>query len=71
MARRIATEIIHSQVLWSFIACRLIPVSKNPGVRPIGICETLRRIIGKVIMKIVGPVRRRNISALCGAKVRV
>ena len=55
MARRIATENIHPQVLRSFIACRLIPLSKNPGVRPIGICETLRRIIGKAIMKIVGP----------------
>ena len=55
MARRIATETVHPQCVRSFIACRLIPLSKSPEVRPIGICETLRRIIGKVIMKIVGP----------------
>ena len=55
MARRIATETVHPQCLRSFIACRLIPLSKSPGVRPIGICETLRRIIGKAIMKLVGP----------------
>ena len=55
MARRIATETVHPQCLQSFIACRLIPLSKSPGVRPIRICETLRRIIGKAIMKLVGP----------------
>ena len=55
MARRIATENINQQCLRPFTACRLIPLAKNPGVRPIGICETLRRIIGKAIMKIVGP----------------
>ena len=30
-------------------ACRLIPLNKNPGIRPIGIREVLRRIIGKSI----------------------
>ena len=37
------------------ICNRLIPLSKNPGVRPIGVCETLRRIIGKAIMVLIGP----------------
>ena len=32
----------------SFTACRLIPLSKNPGLRPIGVGEVLRRIAGKV-----------------------
>ena len=36
----------------SFIASRLIPLDKNPGLRPIGVGEVLRRIAGKVVMKI-------------------
>ena len=33
------------------MACRLIPLNKCPGVRPIGIGEVVRRIIGKAIMR--------------------
>ena len=35
----------------AYNACRLIPVDKNPGVRPIGVGEVLRRIIGRSILK--------------------
>ena len=34
-------------LLEGYTACRLIPLDKNPGVRPIGVGEVLRRIIGK------------------------
>ncbi|PFX12961.1 hypothetical protein AWC38_SpisGene23002 [Stylophora pistillata] len=34
-------------LLEGYTACRLIPLDKNPGVRPIGVGEDLRRIIGK------------------------
>lgn len=37
----------------ALIACRLIPIDKVPGLRPIGIGEVLRRIIGKAVMSIV------------------
>ena len=33
-------------------ACRMIPLKKNPGLRPIGVGEVLRRIAGKAIMRI-------------------
>ena len=39
--------------LEAFLACRLISLDKNPGLRPIGVGEVLRRIAGKVVMKVV------------------
>ena len=37
----------------ALVACRLIPLNKCLGVRPIGVGEVLRRIIGKAVMRIV------------------
>ena len=54
VARRIATTYVDPRGLTSFTACRLCPLDKCPGVRPIGISEVPRRIIGKAIMDIVG-----------------
>ena len=36
--------------LEAFIANRLIPLNKNPGIRSIGVGEVIRQIAGKVIM---------------------
>ena len=38
--------------LEAFTACRLIPLDKKPGLRPIGVGKVLRRITGKTIMMI-------------------
>ena len=43
-ARRFETRIYNSEAIDSYVNCRLIP-----GVRPIGVGETFRRIIGKTI----------------------
>ena len=36
--------------LEAFLACRLIPLDKMPGLRPIGVGEVLRWIADKVVM---------------------
>ena len=55
MARLVASETIQGDVLSALMACRLIPLDKNPGLRPIGIGEVLRRIIGKMVVWVLRP----------------
>ena len=35
------------------MACRLLPLDKDPGLRPIGIGEVLRRILGKAVTSVL------------------
>ena len=51
-ARRLATEQMHD--LTPYNACRLITLDKNPGVRPIGVGEVIRRIIRRNILRCIG-----------------
>ena len=53
VARRIATEHVDPTGLLFLLNNRLIPLDKDPGVRPVGIGEVLRRIIGKSVLMIV------------------
>ena len=71
LAKKLCRESIHPDSLHELVANRLIPLDKGadkdgkPGVRPIGIGEVLRRIIGKVvinniredILKAAGPLQ--------------
>jgi len=52
LARKLCTEKCeHAEPI---TASRLIPAKKNPdGIRPIGVGEVIRRIIGRCIMKVV------------------
>ena len=48
-ARRICSCFVDPSGLSAFVACRLIALDKCPGVRPIGIGETVRQIVGRAI----------------------
>ena len=51
LARNLLTKSYEPSLLEQYIAARLIPLNKNPGIRPISIGESLRRLIGKTITK--------------------
>jgi hypothetical protein len=54
MGRRLCTEYVDPELIEAFVANRLIPLDKGEGgVRPIGIGEIPRRIIGKAIMVVL------------------
>ena len=62
LSRTICTEMIEptteadgkiTSSLEAFIGCRLLPLNKNPGCRPIGIGEILRRIVSKAAMNLI------------------
>ena len=60
MARNLAMQMVdvkpdETTYLEAYLSCRLMPLDKNPGVRPIGIGEVLRRIIGKAIIFTIKP----------------
>ncbi len=50
VGRRLCTDNINPDHLSAFVACRLIPPDKCPGVRPIVIGEVPRRILAKAIL---------------------
>ena len=53
------------------LACRLIALDKHPGVRPIGVGDTARRIISKAVLAIVGPDIQdaSGCQQLCGGQI--
>ena len=46
-------ELVDPKSIEGLVACRLIPLDKSPGVRPIGGGEVLRCIIGKAILTVL------------------
>ena len=51
LCKNLLTEFYDPSLIAPLTACRLIPLSKGPsgGIRPIGVGEVLRRIMGKVV----------------------
>ena len=56
VGRRLCTSLVDPTSISAFVSCRLIPLDKCPGVRPIGVGEVPRRIIAKAILRIIGHV---------------
>lgn len=55
VAKRLCTDLLDPKCISPLLACRLIALDKCPGVRPIGIGDTARRIIAKAILFIAKP----------------
>ena len=56
LARKLCVSDTKPSYLRAFIAGRLIPLAKKPsGVRPIGVGEILRRIVGKAVTSVLKP----------------
>ena len=59
LAKRLCTEEIHPDCLTEYVVCRLIPLDKGVtkegklGVRPIGVGEVLRRLVGKLLIGVI------------------
>ena len=49
LTKHLCTEDCDPDHLKELLACRLIPLDKRPGIRPIGAGEVLHRIIGKCV----------------------
>ena len=64
----LTSHLANSQVDWPHIQAllsnRLIALDKSPGIRPIGVGETLRRIIGKAVCL----VTRDDAETVCEAR---
>jgi len=54
LTKRLCTEYIDPHTIEPILANRLIPLDKGEGaVRPIGVGEVIRRILGKCVMKVL------------------
>ena len=53
MTRKLCTVEGQREYLQAFVSCRLISPDKNAALRPVGICEILRRIAGKVVVSTI------------------
>jgi len=50
VAKRLCTQFVDPVAVAPLLSCRLIALDKCPGVRPIGIGDTARRIISKAVI---------------------
>ena len=63
LARRLANTVTPWQDIRALVFNRWIALDKCPGIRPIGIGESLRRIVGKTVCS----VTHDDLTVLCGS----
>ena len=61
LARTLANTVVSWSDIWALMACRFVALDKCPGVWPIGIGETLQKILDKA----VALVTRYDIEDVC------
>ena len=67
LARRLCTEFVDPLTIEPILASQLIPYDKGEGdVRPIGVGEVIRRVIGKCVTKLT---KQDIIEASCSLQV--
>ena len=68
LAKKLSSTLVNPEHIQALTAGRLIPLDKKPGVRPIGVGEVLRRIIGKAITNVLKPdlVKSTSPIQVCG-----
>lgn len=64
MTKRLCTSLVDPETIEPLLASRLIPLDKGEGaVRPIGVGEVIRRVMGKCVMN----VSRRDVLEASGS----
>ena len=52
VAKKLCTSYVDPSSIPPLLACRLVALRKNPGVHPIGVCETVRHITAKAVLSV-------------------
>ena len=71
VTKRLCTDYVDPDAVSSLFSCRLLALEKCPGVRPIGIGDTARRIIAKAVLCIAkGDIQdAAGTSQLCAGQI--
>ncbi len=72
LTRRLCSYHVDQHGIYALTACRLIALDKCPGVMPIGVGQTLRRLISKAILRVARDDILKAVGSLqlCAAKKR-
>jgi len=64
LTRKLCSCYVDPEGISALVACRLIALDKCPGVRPVGIGETLRRLISKAVLQVARDDIQRVVGCL-------